>query len=681
MSDAVNAGTAKGPGAVTAWSAQALPHTSTYRPDIDGLRAVAVGAVVVGHFWPQLLPGGFIGVDVFFVISGFLITQILSRELALGRFTLASFYGRRARRLFPALFTVLAATFVLGWLVLLPTDMQAMLRALMATVFFSANLLFWQQSANYFDATEALSNPLLHLWSLGVEEQFYLVFPWLLVLVFSLSARWHGQPQAWLRGVLWVALLVNLVLAGVVNARNSNAAFYLSPLRAWEFLLGALAALHAAPRWRRAWLGEVLAAASVLTLLGCALLYSAYTPFPAWAALPPVLAAAVLLNGSAGAATAVGRALSQPALVGLGLISYSLYLWHWPVLVLAHHQQAGPVSTAWQLAWLALVLAALTWRFVEQPWRRPAGQRPRGGVVWALVGAMALVLLSAVGLSSHGFEQRLPAQALALDRVRSAAIPWGQCHDLPLSQACRLGPPGPPEVLLWGDSHLLSWVPALDRILLDAGRSAVLNAHFACPALLGVTHTKKRSCSQAALEVQAFLRAHPQVRTVVLAGYWSLYFRPHSPLVAGGPAPAQSLHGLQAAEQGLQTTLDWLLAQGYEVVLLGPVPVYAFNVPQRLAQHAWQGQAMPALKLQDQAERQGAFWRAVQPWRGTPGLRLIDPAPWFCPDDCVLQAQGQSLYRDDQHLSEWGAQWAAAHLKRALGMAAAPLPTGEPDRR
>jgi len=196
-----------------------------YRADIDGLRALAVLAVVLGHFWPQLLPGGFVGVDVFFVISGYLITQILVRELQQGRFRVASFYGRRARRLFPALFTVLAATWAVGWLVLLPSDLQGLQRTLLATLAFGANVLLWRESNNYFDATEALDNPLVHLWSLGVEEQFYLFFPWLLVGAFALAARRAQDPRRLLQRLLWLLLPLGLLLAAWVNGRNTNAAF------------------------------------------------------------------------------------------------------------------------------------------------------------------------------------------------------------------------------------------------------------------------------------------------------------------------------------------------------------------------------------------------------------------------------------------------------------------------
>lgn len=655
-------------------AAAASPHGGVaYRADVDGLRAVAVLGVVIGHFWPEALPGGFVGVDVFFVISGFLITQILLREWTEGRFTLARFYGRRARRLFPALFVVLAATCLVGSLVLLPSDLAGLFKALLATLFFGANLLFWRQSTNYFDATETLDNPLLHLWSLGVEEQFYLFFPWALLALLAWAVRRGRDPVAVLRLGLLLAAALNLLLAGVVNGRNTNAAFFLSPLRAWEFMAGAWVAMH--PSWhaRKRWMREALAGTALLVLLACMGLYSPYTSFPGWAAVPPVLAAAVLLQGGA-AGTVVSRCLSQPAPVGVGLISYSLYLWHWPVLVLARHGQAMVPSPWWEPAWLALalLLSVWTWRYVEQPWRRPPHARPRFGAAWALAALTGLVAVASLGLFRNGYEARVPAQALAFDRVRHAARPLKECEDRPATRACVLGDrSAAPDVMLWGDSHMLAWAPALDRLMLDARRSAVLNVHLACAPFIELHNTRKKTCGQASQDVWAYLQAHPSIRTVVLAGYWGHYFRSHSPSRATGER-GETLEGLPAARRGLDATLARLLASGREVVLIGPVPTYAFNVPQVLALHDWRHRAMPAITAEQQAQRQGGFWASVQPWRQASGLRLLDPIDWFCAPACLLQAEGQSLYRDEQHLSAWGARWAEPQLARALGIERPP---------
>lgn len=651
------------------WQAASL-HAGTYRPDIDGLRALAVLAVVIGHVWPTLLPGGYIGVDVFFVISGYLITQILTRELAAGRLDLRAFYERRARRLFPALFTVLTATFAAATLVMLPSDLSDMLRALLATVFFSANLLFWRESVSYFGATESLGNPLLHLWSLGVEEQFYLFFPWLLVAVFAVAARRGLDRLQLLRGVLVLLTLAGLGLAAAVAARNTSAAFYLSPLRAWEFMAGALAALLPpwGARWR--WLREGLAAASLAVLLACAWRYSAHMRFPGWSALPPVLAAALLLHG--GGARGITAWLGAAPCVGIGLISYSLYLWHWPVLVLA--RQLAPASLAWDLAslGLAVLLSVLTWRWVEQPWRRPAGARPGRGPAWAVTAAMGLVLLAGIGLWQQGLAWRVPPEVRRMDLARDEArIPWRECADRPVSQACVLGDAGAPQVLAWGDSHLLAWAPALDRAMAGNGRGLRLAIHLSCPPLLGVDNQQARRCASANQEVWAHLQAHPQLRTVVLAAHWTHYFRPQGPLRTAQGQPPR--HGLAAAQQALQATVQQLVASGRSVVLVGPVPTHEVNVPQALALHAWHGRPVPGTVAAEQVQRQSGFWQAVQPLRALPQVRVLDPTAWLCRPDCLMLDGGRSLYRDEQHLHDWGARWAEPWLARGLGLSAVPL--------
>ena len=264
-----------------------IQRPSHYRPDIDGLRAIAVIAVVLHHLSPTWVPGGFIGVDVFFVISGYLITKIISREIADGTFSFARFYERRIRRLFPALFAVLAFVLVAGWVLLLPSDYLATVRASAATLLFSANILFWNVQTDYF-AGDAKLNPLLHMWSLGVEEQFYLVFPVVLLLI-------HRWIPRWMVPAMMAGFIVSLGLSILFTPTSFVASYFLLPTRAWELLAGGLLAVIPMRQVGTKFGRELLAFAALLAILVPAFQYTQQTPFPGYAALLPVLGTAALI--------------------------------------------------------------------------------------------------------------------------------------------------------------------------------------------------------------------------------------------------------------------------------------------------------------------------------------------------------------------------------------------------
>lgn len=304
-----------------------------YRPEIDGLRAVAVLPVILFHAGVTQMSGGYVGVDVFFVISGFLITGILVRELDAGQFSLLGFYERRARRILPALFLVLSVTGIFGAFVMLPYELAALGRGLVAVIFFMSNVLFWRESG-YFAAASEL-NPLLHTWRLAVEEQYYILFPLLL------WACWRWFP----RGViplLVLATIGSLVLAELLSVRMPSANFYLLPTRAWELLAGSLTAIYLLRRSAPGgWLAEGLSVGGLAAIIFAILTYASATPFPSLWALAPVLGTVAIIVG-ANSGTMVGRLLSTTPFVGIGLISYSAYLWHQPLFAFARSLDADP---------------------------------------------------------------------------------------------------------------------------------------------------------------------------------------------------------------------------------------------------------------------------------------------------------------------------------------------------
>lgn len=302
---------------------QASAHVQ-YRADIDGLRAIAVMAVVAYHAGIKAAGGGFIGVDIFFVISGYLIGSIVLGEAREGQFSLLRFYERRVRRLLPALVLVLCATFALAAVYSFPAELVQLGRSMLAALFFASNIFFWRHSG-YFDAP-AETQPLLHTWSLAVEEQFYLFFPLTLVLLVRYA------PQ-YLKVVIVAATALSLLLCIEATADFSKASFFLLPMRAWEFLLGVLIAIGLFPRLPDPLIRNVAAAAGLAMICAAILVFTNETPFPGFSALLPTVGAALVIGSGLSGPTFVKRLLSLRPVVFVGLISYSLYLWHWPVIV------------------------------------------------------------------------------------------------------------------------------------------------------------------------------------------------------------------------------------------------------------------------------------------------------------------------------------------------------------
>ena len=454
-----------------------------YRADIDGLRGVAVLAVVLYHLGIGPIGGGFVGVDIFFVISGFLITAIVQKEIETGSFTYARFYERRVRRLFPALFAVLLVTTLAGTWFLLPTDLMLLGKGVISTLVFASNVFFWRESG-YFDNDSEI-NPLLHTWSLAVEEQFYIGLPILLILT-------HRFWRRHLKLVLLVTACASLLACVVVQPLRASAVFYLSPFRAWELLVGALLAVDAVPVIRRRGARELLAAVGLVLVVGGSV-YIRPAGFPGWQALIPVLGTAALIHAGSSGGSIASRALRFRPLVHVGLISYSLYLWHWPLIAFAKYRNGlEPLGEwKWTLLVAALLIATASYHFIEKPFRRRRGATGLKRPLFAK-SAVAIVLLattSAIVWAGDGWPGRFAPAVVAFDNERQVVIPFEVCASqgaLPSAQGspCRLGAEGvEPSMLLWGDSHALAWAPAFDSLLRKHGRAAVLAVNTTCPPL------------------------------------------------------------------------------------------------------------------------------------------------------------------------------------------------------
>lgn len=372
-----------------------------YRPEIDGLRALAVIPVILFHAGFHIFSGGFVGVDVFFVISGYLITSIILVEMEQGRFSLVNFYERRARRIMPVLFFVMAACFPFAWLYLMPVDMKDFIQSILAVSTFSSNILFWLES-DYFD-TAAELKPLLHTWSLAVEEQYYIFFP--LFLMFT----WR-MGKTWIVTVLFVVFLLSLGLGQWGAYHMPSASFYLLPTRGWELLIGVFAAFYLSrhtPNMTNVSLNNILSFSGLALICYAIFVYDESIPFPGFYALVPTVGT-VLIIVFAQQGTLVNRILSLKPFVGIGLISYSAYLWHQPIFAFVKYRSFTEPALGVMLSLClgVLVLAYLSWRFVEKPFRNKTAYSRR--FVFTFTGVTTSLFLIGGSLLnlSDGFKSR-----------------------------------------------------------------------------------------------------------------------------------------------------------------------------------------------------------------------------------------------------------------------------------
>lgn len=460
----------------------ARPRELKYRPEIDGLRAVAVIPVILYHAGYGAFRGGFVGVDVFFVISGYLITTILIDDLKGQEFSILSFYERRVRRILPALFTVVLVSVLAAWFICVPHDMNDFLSSLIGVTTFSSNIFFWRTSGYFANATEF--KPLIHTWSLAVEEQFYLFFPIILFLIWRTSNR--SVPI--LIGIIAVS---SLLLAQWCSARYPEAAFYLLPTRAWELMIGALVAVLADRFVGSRWVEELGGAVGLALICGSVFVFSSRTPFPSVFTLAPTLGAAAVIAFSS-RSTFAGRLLSARALVFLGLISYSAYLWHQPILAFLRLylfvQPNGLLATS--AVGASLALAYLTWRYVERPFRMKHRVSRRTLFGSAALCTAALLAIGVAGLTTDGFgirfgdEQRefLASFDNYANTKKFSEMMRTQCdfydiesynRNLPtripvkqIAPECyEKSPDKEKTVLLWGDSHARHLYPGLSQNL------------------------------------------------------------------------------------------------------------------------------------------------------------------------------------------------------------------------
>ena len=660
-----------------------------YRPDIDGLRAIAILSVIAFHARLGFAPGGFTGVDIFFVISGYLIGRHILHEMEARTFRFATFYARRAKRILPAFYAVLSATLVLGAILFSPVEFRALCKDAAAATVSLSNVAFWRH-ANYF-ATSSDLNPVLMTWSLGVEEQFYLVVPVLMLLISRLKRSLMLPTVLCFAAASFAVAVWQVKIAPV-------AAFYLLPSRAWELAAGVAIAIaeiefpRAAEAQRRA--------APWLNLCGLALvlapsaLLTRDTPFPGAAALPSVLGAAMLLAASSSWISR--KVLGHPALAFIGRISYSWYLIHWPLLALARVCRFDPLPRSEALALVAVsfALAVASYRWIEQPFRRST--RPPAAILLRYAAATA-VLLAAGFAGLHG-NLRPVGEDPGIQAVDTAAeslkqdkcLIWAQNPIVPSECEPPAGPRG--KLVLWGDSHAAMLSEVMAEIAAKNGLSVSRRTMAICPPLLGIGRRDRQkpstesACAAFNAATLAAIQRDPQVKVVALASYWENAFGlpTDDGRLFAQPATrsAQSLSP-EDFEAALQKTVAALTAAGKQVVLFNDGPVFqvlpvarmrASMIPLRLALTRLSLGVAPVDPGADFASSFKDPLLAVRQavadaGRSTP-VQYYDLAAALCDTRgyCRYRIGNDLLMDDADHLSPSGAEIST----RALRLQAAP---------
>jgi len=612
----------------------------TYRADVDGLRAVAIVLVVLFHASSRC-PGGFVGVDVFFVISGFLITGLLLDEQRREEFRLVDFWIRRVRRLLPAATLMVLATLVAGFFVMLPDDYEDLAKSAIAQQLLASNVHFVQKTG-YFDGSSELM-PLLHTWSLAVEEQFYVGYPLLLLLLGWLSRRM-------MVAALLIAAAVSFAASDWGVRTNPQAAFYLLPTRAWEILLGGLICFAPMPRSRNVWVANLLAWVGLAGILVAAWLFKAAMPFPGGAALLPCVATAMIIYANSWTTTWVGRFLEMRPVVFVGLISYSLYLWHWPILSFLRYILCDEPSSALVrgvAVVFSFVLAVLSWKYVELPFRRKDVLPQPKSLLIAAGAAVSLLLAACVAIVAfHGLPWRFAPEAVSYASAANdgqsyrRTVPPDALRQGTLPEFGAAG--GPVTCFVWGDSHAMSLIPGIDAACRTRGVRGFQVTHHATAPLLDFFVRKRLGLNERAPSFNRAVVDHAvaeHVDVVFIVGYWVSYAdRPNF-------------------ESCLRRTVRELSDAGIHVVLVRDVARFPYNPNMKLSM---------AVRLGRDVTKVGVpfvdYLKINKPWNDLfdelagDNVSALDLASVFVDETGLWRAEqgGESMYRDHDHLTTAG---------------------------
>lgn len=629
-----------------------------YRPDIDGLRAVAVLAVLFYHAGFSGLPGGFMGVDIFFVISGYLITSFIARDLAVGEFSMVAFWERRARRILPPLFAVVGASIIAGLFLFLPMDFMQLAKETISQSVFGSNFLFLKQGG-YFNTSNEIK-VLLHTWSLAVEEQFYLFFP------IGMYLWWRFVK----RNVLLLLIpcaIISFVMCVVVTGMMDRIAFYMLPFRGWELLAGSILAVSSKTSANKAVRESV--SFFGLALIAYSILFYSGAPFPGSIALLPVLGTVMIIWAKD---SAVSSLLSLKPVVAIGLISYSLYLWHWPIMAYVRYQPFIEFTAGVGLACIgaSVLLATATYFVIEQPIRKRRILSSRRSIfLFSLAGLLLIAVAGAVIIATKGMPQRFDDDVLALEagardwNVERWACDQPDIERIKSGGLCQTNPEaGAPDFILWGDSHADAIAPLFYALSKKHGRNGYVVTGHGCPPIIGggdpatpVTY----DCNAANEATIDFIR-QSGMKDVFLVSNWQTYL--HSSRTMDGAymdwydaGQDQSANPVAAA---LNRTIGRISEGGARIHILYNIPYAPIDPPRALALerlHGYEGASKTVVSVE-------AYHKALENERvvfatlDNHAINYIEPEKVLCDNAaCYAEKDGKSLYFNMGHLSAFGA--------------------------
>ena len=646
----------------------------TYRPEIDGIRTIAVLSVLFFHAQFEIFSGGFIGVDVFFVISGYLITSVILREISLNKFTFINFYDKRIRRIFPALFFVIFCSVPFALLLMLPSDIRGYSQTLFASTIFGSNFLFWIQSGDYFD-TGSIWKPLHHTWSLAIEEQFYFFHPIFLLIITKLSFRLQ-------KIILLIGIFLSIAICIYLLDIDSKGNFYLLPSRVWELFAGAFLAYLNIEKIKTLFsknINDLIVIFGLILIFYAIITFDSLTPHPSLLTVIPVLGTVLIIifGGKYGFS---GFLLTNKIVVYIGLISYSLYLWHYPIFVFSRYffLQDLTILNYFILIFITFLLSIFSYNYIEQPFRNRTKFKRKTIFTFFFILSILFLYISFIGSRTNGFEYKFKDEKLKniLIVKKTGMEDINGFHGVYPSKTSLIGDDSKtPSWALIGDSHAGSLASEMSRYLGSKNLSAIQLSQGGCGYVLGLkkSYSNPLFCEELNIEIEKIILSKEIQNIVISARYVRYLFKTGYDNGEGGKESdledtfyykdRQNDDNVRIENvlKGYSNTIEKLLLSGKRIFLVYPVPEIGWDVPrQSFKSYNRKSLIDVTVSYQSYLDRSKLVIDVFNKFTSYENFIKIDPSILFCniktPGRCETSINDKLLYFDDDHVSNYGAQ-------------------------